>query len=109
MGVRISKRLRGKLYKPLERLDHGHHVLRVYCQDMVGRMYEKFSTYLRVEVCVNRMIRLMEALLHAGPQLNGWRCAGIHQAILTTFGLPASLLERIGIVIVCPTKDLKLP
>ena len=60
------------------------------------------------------MMRLMEVLLHGGTQLNGWRSADIHQAILTTFGLSASaytltqlrydlrklkahgLLERIG-------------
>jgi hypothetical protein len=42
-GVRVSKRLRGKLHGVLEKLDHGHHVLRIYCQN------------LRVEVCVNRM------------------------------------------------------
>ena len=54
-GVRITKRLRGKLYSVLERLDHSHHVLRIYCKNLVGRMYEKFSTFLRVEVCVNRM------------------------------------------------------
>jgi hypothetical protein len=39
----------------LEKLDHGHHVMRIYCRNLVGRMYEKFSTFLRVEVCVNRM------------------------------------------------------
>ena len=54
-GVRLAKRLRGKLYSVLEKLDHGHHVLRIYCKNLVGRMYEKFSTFLRVEVCVNRM------------------------------------------------------
>ena len=32
----------------------------------------------------------MEVLLHAGTQLNGWRSADIHQAILTTFDLGAS-------------------
>ncbi len=120
-------------------------------------MYEKFSTFLRVEVCVNRMkdlglnkglenlerlrqklagitdrfagfeaqslnvhvdfpvfqkialpvtsgktkiagikihdtrmMRLMEVMLHGGTQLNGWRSADIHQAILTTFGLAAN-------------------
>jgi hypothetical protein len=180
-GVRITKRLRGKLYSVLEKLDHGHHVLRIYCKNLVGRMYEKFSTFLRVEVCVNRMkdlglnkgmknldhlrqrlvaitdrfagfqaqslnvhvefplfqkialpvmsgktkiagikihdtrmMRLMEVLLHGGVQLNGWRSADIHQAILTTFGLSSGaytltqlrydlrklkahgLLERIG-------------
>jgi len=156
-GVRITKRLRGKLYSVLEKLDHGHHVLRIYCKNLVGRMYEKFSTFLRVEVCVNRMkdlglnkglknlkclrqrlvaitdrfagfeaqslnvhvdfplfqrmalpvmagktkvagikihdtrmMRLMEVLLHGGTQLNGWRCADIHQIILATFGLTAA-------------------
>ncbi len=54
-GVRVTKRLRGKLYSVLEKLDHGHHVMRIYCKKLVGRMYEKFSTFLRVEVCVNRM------------------------------------------------------
>lgn len=155
-GVRITKRLRGKLYSVLEKLDHGHHVMRIYCKNLVGRMYEKFGTFLRVEVCVNRMkdlglnkglknleclrqklvdstdrfadfeaqslnvhvdfplfqkmalpvtsgktkiagikihdtrmMRLMEVLLHGGTQLNGWRSADIHQAILTRFGLPA--------------------
>ena len=180
-GVRVTKRLRGKLYSVIEKLDHGHHVLRVYCKNLVGRMYEKFSTFLRVEACVNRMkdlglnkglknleplrqklvaitdrfagfeaqslnvhvdfplfqrmalpvmdgktkiagikihdtrmMRLMEVLLHGGTQLNGWKTADIHQAILTAFGLSAKtyklaqlrydlrkmkahgLLERIG-------------
>jgi hypothetical protein len=54
-GVRKHKRLRGKLHTMLEKLDHGHHVLRVYCKSLVGRIYEKFGTFLRVEVCVNRM------------------------------------------------------
>jgi hypothetical protein len=53
-GVRIAKRLRGKLYSVLEKLDHGHHVLRIYGKNPVGRRYEKFNTFLRVEVCVNR-------------------------------------------------------
>jgi hypothetical protein len=54
-GVGVSKRLRGKLHSVLEKLDHGHHVMRIYCKNLVGRMYQKFSTFLRVEVCVNRM------------------------------------------------------
>jgi hypothetical protein len=54
-GVRKHKRLRGKLQSTLEKIDHGHHVLRVYCKNLVARLYEKFSTFLRVEICVNRM------------------------------------------------------
>jgi hypothetical protein len=180
-GVRVTKWLNGKLHSVLEKLDHDHHVLRIYCKKLVGRMYEKFSTFLRVEVCVNRMkdlglnkglenlgrlrqklvaitdrfagfeaqslnvhadfplfqrmalpvmagktkiagikihdtrmMRLMEVLLRGGTQLDGWRSADIHQAILNTFGLSAAsytltqlrydlrkmkahgLLERIG-------------
>ena len=54
-GVRKHKRIRGKLQSQLEKLDHGHHVLRVYCKSLVSRMYEKFATFLRLEICVNRM------------------------------------------------------
>jgi hypothetical protein len=54
-GVRKHKRIRGKLHTMLEKLDHGHHVLRIYCKSLVARTYEKFGTFLRVEVCVNRL------------------------------------------------------
>ena len=54
-GFRKTKRLRGKLYSLLEKVDHGHHVLRAYAKSAVARMYEKYSTFLRLEVCVNRL------------------------------------------------------
>jgi len=54
-GFRKHKRLRGKFHSMLEKVDHGHHVLRVYCKSLVARLYEKFSTFLRIEICVNRM------------------------------------------------------
>ena len=54
-GVRKHNRIRGKLHGMLEKLDHGHHVLRVYCKSLVARMYEKFATFLRLEICVNRL------------------------------------------------------
>lgn len=54
-GVRVHKRLRGKLSCVLDKFDHGHHVMRVYCKSLVARVYEKFSTFLRVEICVNRL------------------------------------------------------
>ena len=54
-GLRKLKRIRGKLQSQIEKLDHGHHALRIYCKNLVARMYEKFSTFLRLEVCVNRM------------------------------------------------------
>jgi hypothetical protein len=54
-GVRKHKRIRGKLHSMLEKLDHGHHVLRIYCKSLLARMYEKFATFLRLEICVNRL------------------------------------------------------
>ena len=54
-GVRKHKRIRGKLQSMLEKLDHGHHVLRIYCKSLLARMYEKFATFLRHEICVNRL------------------------------------------------------
>src|SRR5213082_3062597 len=42
-----------------------------------------------IKIHDTRMLRLMEVLLHAGTQLNGWRSTDIHQAILTAFGLSA--------------------
>ena len=54
-GFRQTKRLRGQLYSLLEKVDHGHHVLRAYAKSAVARMYEKYSAFLRLEVCVNRL------------------------------------------------------
>src|SRR5882672_5224519 len=42
-----------------------------------------------IKIQDTRIIRLLEVLLNAGTQLNGWRTAQIHQAILTAFGLSA--------------------
>lgn len=53
--MRVTRRLRGKLHTVLEKLNHGHHAMRIYCKKLVGRMYEKFRTFLRVEVCLNPM------------------------------------------------------
>jgi hypothetical protein len=153
-GFRLHKRMRGKLATVLERMDHGHHVLRACGKNAVLRMDEKFTTFLRLEVLSNnlkdfglkksldnletvrqtlatvthrftefeaqaldvhvdfplfqrlalpipsgnttipgikiqdtRMLRLMEVLLHRGPQLGGWRSRQIHEAILSAFQL----------------------
>ena len=54
-GFRLHKRLRGKLQSVLEKIDHGHHVLRACGKNAVLRMYEKFSTFLRVEALSNNL------------------------------------------------------
>jgi hypothetical protein len=42
-----------------------------------------------IKIHDTRMMRLMEVLLHGGPQLGGWRTAQIHVAVLAAFGLTA--------------------
>jgi len=42
-----------------------------------------------IKIHDTRIRRLFEVLLHAGPQLAGWRTAKIHAAILAAFGLTA--------------------
>lgn len=54
-GFRLHKRLRGKLGSVLEQIEHGHHVLRCSAKNAVLRMYEKFSTFLRVEALSNTL------------------------------------------------------
>ena len=54
-GFRLHKRIRGKLATVLERMDHGHHVLRACGKNAVLRMYEKFATFLRLEVLSNNL------------------------------------------------------
>lgn len=54
-GFRIHKRLRGKLHSVLEKVEHGHHVFRACGKNAVLRMYEKFATFLRLEVLSNNL------------------------------------------------------
>ncbi len=160
-GMRLTRKLKGKLNTTLEQIEHGHHIFRAYAKNAFVKQYEKFSTFLRNEVCSNnladfglkkgldhlaavrekflavtdrfaafqaqclnvhvdfpllqrlalpipvgtakypgikihdtRMIRLMEALLHAGTQVAGWRATQLHQAILTHFDLS---VQRYGL------------
>src|SRR5207248_11338937 len=48
----------------VEKVDQGRLVMRAYAEDAVARMYEKISTFVRVERCVNRMkdLRLNKGL-----------------------------------------------
>ena len=156
-GVRLNRRLRGKLATVVEQIEHGHHVFRANFKNALLRQYEKFSRFLRNELlsnnlrdfglkkgldhldavrqrfqaitdrfaafqaqCLNvhvdfpllqrlalpvtigtvrypgikihdvRIIRLLEVLLHGGNTVGGWTAQQIHQAVLTTFQLPAS-------------------
>jgi hypothetical protein len=44
--------------------------------------------YPGIKIHETRLIRLMEVLLHGGTHVGGWTAKEIHEAVLTTFGLP---------------------
>jgi len=54
-GVRLTKKLRGKLATLLEQIEHGHHVFRVNFKNALLRQYEKFSRFLRNELLSNNL------------------------------------------------------
>ena len=54
-GFRIHKRLPGRLQTVLEKVEHGHHVFRACGKNAVLRMYEKFTTFLRLEALSNNL------------------------------------------------------
>jgi hypothetical protein len=54
-GVRLNKRLRGKLATVIDQIEHGHHVFRAYWKNAFLKQYEKFSRFLRNEICSNNL------------------------------------------------------
>jgi hypothetical protein len=54
-GVRLTRKLRGKLATVIEQIDHGHHVFRANFKNAVLRQYEKFSRFLRNELLSNNL------------------------------------------------------
>jgi len=54
-GTRLHKRLRGKLATVIDQIEHGHHVFRAYWKNAFLKQYEKFSRYLRNELCSNNL------------------------------------------------------
>lgn len=54
-GVRLHKRLCGKLATVIDQIEHGHHVFRAYWKNAFLKQYEKFSRYLRNELCSNNL------------------------------------------------------
>jgi len=54
-GVRLTKKLRGKLATVIEQIEHGHHVFRVNFKNALLRQYEKFSRFLRHELLSNNL------------------------------------------------------
>lgn len=65
-GHRVTRHLKGKLQTVLERLDHGRHVFRAYWKNSFLKQYEKWSTFLRLEIVSNHLpdLNLKKGLLH---------------------------------------------
>jgi DNA-binding PadR family transcriptional regulator len=65
-GSRVTKKLKGKLHTTLEQVEHGHHIFRAYFKHAFVKQYEKFSTFLRNEICSNNLsdFRLKKGLEH---------------------------------------------
>lgn len=54
-GVRLTRKLKGKLATVVDQVEHGHHVFRAYCKHAFLKQYEKFLTFLRNEICSNNL------------------------------------------------------
>ena len=54
-GVRLNKRLGGKLATVIDQIEHGHHVFRAFWKHAFLKQYEKFSRFLRNELCSNNL------------------------------------------------------
>jgi hypothetical protein len=67
-GTRLSRRMHGKLATVIDRIEHGHHVFRVYFKHAFLKQYEKFSIHLRNELTSNNLadFQLRKALGNLG-------------------------------------------
>jgi hypothetical protein len=104
-GTRLSRRHRGKLASLIERIEHGHHVYRAYFKNAFLKQYEKFSTFLRNELCSNNLADFglrkglgnLEAVRHTFQDITG-RFAGF-QAQWLNVHVDFPLLQRIALPI----------
>jgi hypothetical protein len=102
-GWRITRKFTGKLQTVFERVDEAHHTFRAYFKNSFVKQYEKFRTFLRMEVCSNNLndLRLkksidhLDAVRHASQQILD-RFAQIQSSSLNAhFDFP--LLQRLAL------------
>ncbi len=108
-GVRLTKRLRGKLATVLDQIEHGHHVFRAYWKNAFLKQYEKFSRFLRNELCANNLhdFGLKKGLEHLDAvrkrfQTSTDRFAG-SQAQCLNVHVDFPLLQRIALPVTAGT------
>jgi hypothetical protein len=105
-GVRLDKRLRGKLATVIDQIEHGHHVFRAYWKHAFLKQYEKFSRFLRNELCSNNLrdFGLKKGLDHLDAVRKRFqtitdRFAGF-QAQSLNVHVDFPLLQRIGLPVI---------
>ncbi len=108
-GVRLNKRLNGKLATVIDQIEHGHHVFRAYWKHAFLKQYEKFSRYLRNELCSNNLrdFSLKKGLDHLGAVREKFqtitdRFAGF-QAQCLNVHVDFPLLQRIALPVTIGT------
>ena len=104
-GVRLNKRLHGKLATVIDQIEHGHHVFRACWKNSFLKQYEKFSCFLRNELCSNNLrdFGLKKGLDHLDAvrkrfQIVTGRFAGF-QAQCLNVHVDFPLLQRIALPI----------
>lgn len=101
-GLRLNRRLPGHLHSRLERIRHGHHVFRAHWKHSFLKQYEKWSTFLRNEVCSNNLedFRLRKGLDHLLAARQTFRQVtdrfAAFQARMLNVHVEFSLLERLA-------------
>jgi hypothetical protein len=105
-GTRVHRRMQGKLATIIDRIEHGHHVLRAYFKNAFLKQYEKFSTFLRNELVSNNLadFRLKKGLEHLEAvrerfQTITARFAGFHAQWLNVH-VDFPLLQRLALPII---------
>ena len=108
-GVRLTKKLRGKLACVIQQIEHGHHVFRVNFKNALLRQYAKFSRFLRNELLSNNLtdFGLRKGLDHLDAvrqkfQIITDRFAGF-QAQTLNVHVDFPLLERLALPITIGT------
>lgn len=101
-GIRLTRKLKGKLANVVEQVEHGHHVFRAYCKNAFVKQYEKFAVFLRNEVCSNNLsdFRLKKGLDHLDAVRKRFQVLtdrfAAHQAQWLNVHVDFPLLQRIA-------------
>jgi hypothetical protein len=104
-GVRLTRKLPGKLSTVVDQIEHGHHVFRAYFKHAFLKQYEKFLTFLRNEICSNNLsdFGLKKGLDHLDAVRQKFQAItdrfATHQAQWLNVHVDFPLLQRVALPI----------